>query len=38
MKQDIDIRHLIPKHKDDQKVIKRLKTLSFEQLTPITPD
>lgn len=38
MKQDIDNRDLIPKHKFDQKVIGRLKTLSFEQLKPIIPD
>jgi len=33
----MDIQELIPKHKDDQKVIKPLKKLSFEQLKPIIP-
>ena len=32
------IKELIPKHKDDQKVIEGLKKLSFEQLEPIIPD
>ncbi|MFC0518176.1 DUF5071 domain-containing protein [Mucilaginibacter angelicae] len=35
---DMDIKELIPKHKDDQKVIAGLKKLSFEQLKPIVPD
>lgn len=34
----MDIKELIPKHKDDQKVIAGLKKLSFEQLRPIVPE
>jgi hypothetical protein len=34
----MEIKELIPKHKDDQKVIDDLKKLSFEQLKPIIPD
>ncbi|WP_199119361.1 DUF5071 domain-containing protein [Pedobacter sp. ASV28] len=34
----MNIRALIPKHKDDQKVIDQLKALSFEQIAPIVPD
>ncbi len=34
----MDIRELIPKHKDDQKVIAGLKKLSFEELEPIIPE
>ncbi|MDF2189235.1 DUF5071 domain-containing protein [Paraflavitalea sp. CAU 1676] len=34
----MDIKELIPKHKDDQEVIDGLKALSFEQLRPIVPD
>ena len=33
----MDIKELIPKHKDDQKVIAGLKKLSFEQMKPIVP-
>jgi hypothetical protein len=35
---EMDIKKLIPKHKDDQKVIAGLKKLSFEQLEPIIPE
>lgn len=34
----VDIRKLIPKHKDDQIVIEQLKKLSFEEIKPIVPD
>ena len=34
----MDIKELIPKHKDDQSVIAGLKKLSFEQLEPIVPE
>lgn len=34
----MDIKALIPKHKDDQEVIDGLKALSFEQLKPIVPE
>ncbi|WP_295794931.1 DUF5071 domain-containing protein [Mucilaginibacter sp.] len=34
----MDVKDLIPKHKDDQKVIARLKRLSFEQIKPIVPE
>ncbi|MFB6457107.1 DUF5071 domain-containing protein [Chitinophaga sp. Hz27] len=34
----MDIRELIPKHKDDQEVIEALKKLSFEEIKPIVPD
>lgn len=34
----MDIRQLIPKHKDDQKVIEQLKKLSFDEIRPIVPD
>ena len=34
----MDIRQLIPKHKDDQIVIEQLKKLSFEEVRPIVPD
>lgn len=34
----MEIKELIPKHKDDQKVIGELKKLSFEQLEPIISD
>lgn len=34
----MDIRELIPKHKDDQKVIEQLKKLSFEDIEPIISD
>lgn len=34
----MEIKELIPKHKDDQKVIDGLKKLSFEQLEPIISD
>ncbi|AEW03054.1 hypothetical protein A4D02_03400 [Niastella koreensis] len=34
----MDIRKLIPQHKDDQKVIESLKQLSFEEIKPIIPD
>lgn len=34
----MNIRELIPAHKDDQKVIERLKKLSFEEIKPIIPD
>ena len=34
----MDIKALIPKHKDDQEVIESLKGLSFEQLRPIVPE
>lgn len=34
----MDIKKLIPKHKDDQEVIAGLKKLSFEQLEPIIPE
>jgi hypothetical protein len=33
----MNIRDLIPKHKFDEAVIDRLKTLSFEQIEPIIP-
>ena len=32
------IAELIPKHKDDQKVIEGLKMLSFEEIKPIIPN
>ena len=35
---DMDVKDLIPKHKDDQKVIGRLKKLSFEQIKPIVSE
>jgi|GEM_PF-6530707 len=31
----MNIRELIPKHKDDQKVIAGLRKLSFEELDPL---
>jgi hypothetical protein len=34
----MDIKGLIPKHKDDQKVIAGLKKLSFDELKPIIPE
>jgi len=34
----MEIKELIPKHKDDQKVIDGLKKLSFEHLEPIVPE
>jgi hypothetical protein len=34
----MDIKELIPKHKDDQKVIAGLKKLSFDELKPIIPE
>jgi len=34
----MDIRKLIPKHKDDQEVIENLRKLSFEEIKPIIPD
>ena len=34
----MNIKELIPAHKDDQKVIERLKKLSFEEIKPIIPD
>ncbi len=34
----MDINELIPKHKDDQKVIDGLKRLSFDELKPIIPE
>lgn len=34
----MNIRELIPEHKDDQEVIERLKKLSFEEIKPIIPD
>jgi hypothetical protein len=34
----MDVRELIPKHKDDQEVIVGLKKLSFEEIQPIVPD
>ena len=34
----MNINDLIPKYKDDQRVIDELKKLSFEQLKPIIPD
>ena len=34
----MNIRELIPEHKDDQKVIERFKRLSFEEIKPIIPD
>lgn len=34
----MDIRQLIPKNKFDQKVIGKLKKLSFEQIEPIVPE
>lgn len=34
----MNIRELIPKHKDDQNVIEGLKKLSFEEIKPIVPD
>jgi len=34
----MNIRKLIPKHKDDQEVIEGLKKLSFEEIKPIVPD
>ncbi|RFS22694.1 DUF5071 domain-containing protein [Chitinophaga silvatica] len=34
----MDIQEMIPKHKDDQKVIAELKKLSFEEIKPIVPD
>ncbi|MDI3321291.1 DUF5071 domain-containing protein [Pinibacter soli] len=34
----MDVRKLIPKHKDDQEVIEGLKKLSFEEIKPIVPD
>jgi hypothetical protein len=34
----MNIKGLIPAHKDDQKVIEKLKKLSFEEIKPIIPD
>jgi hypothetical protein len=34
----MNIRELIPSHKDDQEVIEKLKQLSFEEIKPIIPD
>lgn len=34
----MDVKDLIPKHKDDQRVIESLERLSFEQIQPIIPD
>ncbi len=34
----MDVKDLVPKHKDDQRVIARLKELSFEQIKPIVPE
>ena len=34
----MDIGELVPKHKDDQKVIAELRKLSFEHLEPIIPN
>jgi hypothetical protein len=34
----MNIRDLIPKHKDDQGVIEGLKNLSFEEIKPIIPE
>jgi hypothetical protein len=34
----MNIRELIPEHKDDQKVLEELKKLSFEEIKPIIPD
>lgn len=35
---EMNIEELIPKHKDDQKVIEGLKWLSFEEIKPIIPN
>lgn len=34
----MDVKDLIPKHKDDQNVVGPLKELSFEQIKPIVPE
>jgi hypothetical protein len=34
----MDIKHFIPRHKDDQKVIDELKSLSLEELKPSIPE
>jgi hypothetical protein len=35
---EMKTRELIPKHKDDQKVVEDLKKLSFDEIKPIIPD
>lgn len=34
----MNIRELVPKHKDDQDVIQGLKNLTFEEIRPIVPE